>query len=605
MQIHSPQNGIFVTGILDLDFTITDAFPCITEYNIDGNGWIPYHINPDWNSTTILDGEHILEIRSTDPVGHVAEQKIKLYVDNNGPSCALHSPAKGQYLEGIFTFKILAQDEVGVRSVKIDVFDETVKATYNSQTNYFEYSVALNTVLDGSYNISITAVDRSGKVTVIGPNTILVDNNAPILTINKPLSNDFVSKTIPIDITVSDSFKTESYYNIDGSGWITTDVPWVTSNGRDGEHEISIRVLDAAGHVTERAITVNVDNTAPKVTLISPKENDFISGVYTVEVYAYDISGIESVQLVIDDGMKFDILQNPSTGLFEVPIDTTKLELEDGEHTFEFQVRDKVFKLSTTSTIIIIDNTPPKVILDYPETGEEHIYFKINATDLSGIDRVLINIDGMGWQEINNYADDNFTHRYIWRTGRDDNGNHDFNIKVFDILGNEAKLSGELKVDNQEEEDYLGTFMDLLPLLFFIIFIILIIIIFVFFKRGTFQAWLSRSKDKDSDTEQDGDRGPDFGLDNDDASDDDYEFEFNRGGGGGGVDDSGLVGTGNKTQTQSQQNASKPPFRISRFRGRSTWKKDEKHEPPEPELSTQDMKTKIEKRRVKVRKVKK
>jgi hypothetical protein len=584
-----------------LDFTITDAFPCLTEYNIDGNGWIPYHINPVWNSTTVIDGEHTLEIRCTDPVGHMADQKIQLLVDNNAPNAALHSPAKGQYIEGVFTFKVLVQDEVGMKSVSINIFGETVKATYNSQTNYYEYSLALNTILDGIYNITVTAVDRSGKVTVIGPKQVWVDNNAPTLKIIKPLSNDFVSKTIPIDITVSDAFSTESYYNIDGSGWVSTDIPWVTTSGRDGEHEISLMVIDAAGHTTERLITVNVDNTAPKVTLISPTENEFISGIHTAEVFASDISGIESVQLVIDDGMRFDVFQNPSTGLYEFKIDTTKLELVDGEHTFEFQVRDKVFKLTTASTIIFIDNSPPEIILDYPRSGDDQIFFKINATDPSGIERILLNIDGSGWQEINNYAHDNFTHRFIWRTSSKDNGRHDFNIKVFDMLGNEAEVSGEVIVDNEIEEDYVQAFIDLLPLIFFIIFIILIIIIFALFRRGTFQTWLNRppgsgsQKGEGFEGDGDGDGTPDFGLDDED--DDDFEFEFNRGG-------KIEISSGD-----SYHEPSKPPSRLSRFR--SSWRKKEgennRSELQKPEYvekgKGKSIKKRVPKKRIKARKV--
>ncbi len=570
MQIRSPQNGIFVTGDLELDFTITDAFPCITEYNIDGNGWIPYQINPVWNSTTVLDGEHELEVRCTDPVGHTAEQRIRLFVDNNPPTCALHSPAKGQYIEGIFTFKVLAGDEVGIKYVELEVFGETVKTTYNSQTNYFEYSIALNTILDGEYDIKIKAVDKSGKVTNIGPIKILVDNNAPVLKINKPLSNDFVSKSIPIDITVSDAFPTEEYYSIDGSGWISTDISWQTTSGRDGEHLVSIRAIDSAGHITERTITVYVDNTDPRVTLILPKENDYITGIYTVKVFASDTSGIDSVQLVIDDGIKFDILQNPSTGLYEVPIDTTKLNLEDGLHTFEFEVRDKVFRLSTTSTQVFIDNTPPEIILDYPKSGGGQIYFKINATDLSGIDKVLINIDGTGWQEINTYMNDSYTHRYIWRTSRKDNGKHEFNIKAIDILGNEAKVTGELEIENKKEEDYFQSFMDILPLIAFIVFIILIIIIFMLFRRGTFQKWMRRTREAEKAKSDSSEvAGPDFGLGDEaesETDDEDFEFEFARAGVTGDKTGSGTAAT--------QTKIGKPPSKRKLFN--ISWRRKEK-----------------------------
>ena len=93
---------------------------------------------------------------------------------------------------------------MGIDHVEITLFGETVQATYNSQTNYYEFSKALTSVEDGTYNISVTAFDLSGKSTTIGPTDFYVDSTAPVLKIIFPLSNQIVSGTINIETIVED-----------------------------------------------------------------------------------------------------------------------------------------------------------------------------------------------------------------------------------------------------------------------------------------------------------------------------------------------------------------------------------------------------------------
>ena len=526
LQVNAPLNGIFVSGLVKIDLKISDAFPCVTEYNLDGNGWIPYQVNPVWNSSSVTDGEHILELRTTDPSGHTKEHKLTLFVDNHSPTAAIHSPAREQFIEGTFTFKILALDELGIDRVVISVFDEWVNATYNSQSNYFEYTVATSAIPDGIYNVTVSAFDNSGKKTMVGPTRFNLDNNDPILTINSPLSNDFVSGKIQVDLTVIDIFPTATYYNVDGSGWVSTDNFWATNKGRDGEHTLEIKAVDSAGHVIEQLLTVNVDNTPPKISIVLPKENDYISGRYMVSIYAADTFGVETVMLSIDLGSPMEISQNPSTGLYELPIDTTKLNLVDGLHVLRVEALDKVFQTSNDTIKIYIDNSPPRIKLDYPARGEGRIDIVVNASDLSKIEKVLINIDGTDWREMNIYEGKNNTYRYIWRTTTSDNGYHIFDVKTKDILGNEEVASGEFFVSNEKGDDPLGFLLEILPLIVFIVVIILILIVFILFRRGTFSAWLGRVEGRKR--ERENDRDQERELDEELDEEDEFDFEFAR-----------------------------------------------------------------------------
>ena len=114
--------------------------------------------------------------------------------------------------------------------------------------------------------------------------------------------------------------------------------------------------------------------------------------------------------------------------------------------------------------------------LDYPARGEGRIDIVVNASDLSKIEKVLINIDGTDWREMNIYEGKNNTYRYIWRTTTSDNGYHIFDVKTKDILGNEEVASGEFFVSNEKGDDPLGFLLEILPLIVFIVVIILILI---------------------------------------------------------------------------------------------------------------------------------
>jgi hypothetical protein len=101
----------------------------------------------------------------------------------------------------------------------------------------------------------------------------------------------------------------------------------------------------------------------------------------------------------------------------------------------------------------LIDNTGPMVTVLGPKDEIKGIAkFKIQVTDPSGVDRVMIRIGGGEWREMR-YEEGQYVYR--WKTTEEDNGDQPYDIKVVDKLGNEEILAYSIVVNNPTEKKVL------------------------------------------------------------------------------------------------------------------------------------------------------
>ncbi len=488
LKIIYPENGDYVSNEIFVNISAQDAFLGPQEYSIDDKGWEPIVVS--WNTTAIIDGWHTVSIRAFDMIGHVTKQTINVYVDNTPPKCSIISPVDDQFIEKIYTFEISATDYVGVDFVNIDVFGMTIEIPYNSETGYYEYSVDTRTVSDGIYFINATAFDKSGKWTISKTVGFCVDNTPPDLTIVSPANGDYISDEVIINVTVVERFGYTVKYTVDDSGWVTIEVPFNTTLVSDNEHFITVQAVDESGHITERGITVIVDNIAPELVILSPKNGTHVSGELLVSVYAG--GGVRKVTMSVDDGLEMDMVTLGINAPYENTLDTR--ELEDGLYTVYINSIDFTGQESSRRTEIFVDNSGPGILMVNPQpfaTKASHIRFMVNVTDDTGIEGVYINIDSTTWRSM---IYDNYTgnYTYSWYTTEDDNRVHDYEIKTVDSLGNEEVYRNKVKVDNPRS--IWRAFQENLPGIAFIFLIIFIFLLFVLLKVGKLQAWYREDK---------------------------------------------------------------------------------------------------------------
>ncbi|MEW5760324.1 MAG: Ig-like domain-containing protein, partial [Candidatus Thermoplasmatota archaeon] len=484
IKIISPKNKDFVSNFVNFDVNITDAFPGPVEYNIDGSGWLP--IGLPWDTTLVADGVHTIAIRGRDLAEHITIQSLVVTVDNNDPSCIISSPVREQAIEGSFVFKILAIDYVGIREVKASLFGYETTVSYNSQTGYYEYTFDTTTQNDGIYNISAVAYDFSGKKansTVVG---FKLDNNPPDVTWVWPISGAYLSGEVRLNVIVNDSFLSSKMYTVDESGYVPLEKIFDTTLTSDGEHKLTVRAVDTAGHITSSSITVIVSNIAPETAIISPMENEHVAGIKKLQVYS---SGAVKKALVSIDNGSFNEIFKGEKG-YEYNIDTTTLL--SGSHTITVKTIDFAEHVSLNSVNIVVDNDAPSIEIKKPKGGQKgSVEFMVIVTDESKIENVYIKL-GETWIEMTEIESNTYT--FDWITGEEDNGAHRYQIKALDALGNEGIINGRVIVENPT--NYWKAFQDNLPGIAFIFFIALLIAFIISKRAKGIQIFVGKEKIK-------------------------------------------------------------------------------------------------------------
>jgi hypothetical protein len=488
LKIIYPENGDYISGDTYLNLTVQDAFIGPQEYSIDDRGWEPTVVS--WNTTAIQDGWHTLSIRVYDMIGHLTQQTINVYVDNTRPKCSIISPVEDQYMEGIYNFEISATDYVGIDYVNISLFDMMIEIPYNSETGYYEYSIDTRTVDDGVYTIYATAYDQSGKSSLVDSLTFRVDNTPPDLTIVSPSNGEYVKEEIMMDVSVNDTFDYTVKYTVDDSGWTAIEDLFNTTLVSDDEHLITVRATDSAGHVTERSVTVIVDNIAPELVILEPKNGTHHAGEFTLSVFAG--GGVQKVTVSIDSENAQDMVSLGTNAPYEIAVNTW--DYEDGWHTIYVLSIDFTGQESEQEIAVFFDNSAPEIILVRPRPHSKRsgdIKFEVNATDDTQVEAVYIKIDNNEWTAM---LYDNYTgnYTYKWPTSESDNAWHDYEIKTVDTLGNEEVLREKVNVKNSL--NVWGAFQDNLPGIGFFFLIFFIVLLFVLLKVGTLQAWYREEK---------------------------------------------------------------------------------------------------------------
>jgi len=494
--IYSPRNFQHLNGSVIINATTIESYPLPTEYNVDSSGW--HDIGVPWDTTEINDGTHSVSIRARDAIGHEITETITVVVDNHLPLCTIHSPSEGEFVEGSVTFRILATDALGIEKVELEIFtssphEKVVAAIHNSVSNYYEYTQSLRGIMDGTYKVKVTATDRSQNSVTLDDVSFNVDGNYPTLTINKPSDGEHITGYSAMNMSSQDAFDTEMEYSIDKGVW--TKVTWTglnlwdTTAYNDGAHSIEVRAVDEAGHSTVRTLAIFVDNSIPDLNMVRPTALDYLTGAVTVKAYVHDTVAVESVAVSVDNGTSINMYVNPTTGLFEASLDTTKYT--DGAHTVVMVARDRVGNSNVKMAHVNFNNLGPDVLLDrIPGKGKGQIEFRVDNDNNAS--RMFVNIDGTDWKEMS-FDDEDNSFWYIWSTGVDDNGRHTYQIKAVDEHGNERIRSDVIKVEN--DVSFLAKLSNALTLILFIMLLLFVgVVIFVLIRTGRAKEWIMGNK---------------------------------------------------------------------------------------------------------------
>ncbi len=492
IKINYPVKGSFVSGEVVFDAEIYDAFDADLMYNIDGSGWKQLSLEllheTTWLTNESLDGEHVIYFKSTDRAGHVTETSVNVIVDNHYPTGSIIAPVTGSYLQDEFTVKVSAEDAVNIARVEATVFNNTYHLGYNSGSGYYEMVIDTKLHEDGEYTLNAIVSDTSGKSVSLKEVKFKVDNEYPDLSMDGPKSGSIVGDSVSIDVNANDLYLDKVQYSIDEGGWVDISEEWNTTGYNDGSHTIKVRAHDEIGHYVQVDTSVIVDNTQPTLGIITPISDAHLNGLYDLRVSADDLN-LYKVTVSIDGSQEEIMNKDVSGKIWTYTMDTEKMT--DGTHTIQTTAYDVAGNDVSRTTSIYVDNTGPELNLTYVWEGKgdtKALVFSVTTTDPSGVDGVYLNIDSTGWREMTPSKTDNTSYTLIWSVGEGEAGEHVFQARAVDDLGNEAMTSDSIGIKEKKEEvNYLKSFQEALPTIWFILFLVIIIVIVIIIKKGYYR----------------------------------------------------------------------------------------------------------------------
>jgi len=270
-------------------------------------------------------------------------------VDNDNPSIQITSPQEGSIIN-TNTVNVTwtgSDANSGIDHYEIRI-DSSSWIDVGTTTSY-----QFTNLNDGDHTVEVKAVDKAGNEMTDNV-SFTVDTTSPTVEITSPTSGS-IYNTSDISVVWSGSDTTSGidHYEIklDSNNWINvgTNTTYTFINVPDGNHQISVKVVDKAGNTAVDAINVIIDKTPPTLEIISPTNGTILSNqTVTIKWNSSDATtGIDHFEIKIDDGNWVNVGKNTSYRVY----------LSVGKHTIIVKAVDNA-ENSATSKINIEISAP-------------------------------------------------------------------------------------------------------------------------------------------------------------------------------------------------------------------------------------------------------
>ena len=284
--------------------------------------------------------------------------------DTTPPTVSLTEPTNSATVSGTVNLKATATDNVKVAGVQFKVDGKPV-GTEDTKSPY-SVSWNTNTATNGSHTLTAVARDAAGNTSTSNV-TVTVDNAAPTVSFTAPAN---VSGTVTLGATATDNAGGSGVagvqFKLDGIDLGAEDkdapysVSWNTTTANNGPHTLTTRARDAAGNITEKSVSVTVDNAAPTVSVTPPATGAPVSGsTVAVDATASDNVGVAGVQFQLDGA---NLGAEDPTAPYSVSWDTTAAL--NGTHILTAVARDAAGNTTTSAQVsVTVDNPVPELAI--------------------------------------------------------------------------------------------------------------------------------------------------------------------------------------------------------------------------------------------------
>ena len=318
------------------------------------------------------------------------------------------------------------------------------------------------------------------------------DDEGPVITIINPADGQAVSGTLVVTGIASDKYRVEKVSvrvgqsdPVPAQGTNTWYHTIDTTSLGEGSHTITIIAVDQWTNVSEKPVTIVVDQSVPEVTIpYNPSlfENYFAGTNVTLSGAATDDNEVVRVQISLDGGVTWaDTDLGGSAGnrtwSYTIP-DTATVIPGNGSTTMVLRVHDDAGLIGSTALLVYFDNTPPAVSIATPthdvtidsseELSDDLLVVSGTASDnmFGGVGSIVVNLRKVGatFHTRTIVATDdegirNFSRQFNLRTvgpeGQPDIRNYgpvDIQVVAFDRAGNSTSTTITVSLDDDPPE---------------------------------------------------------------------------------------------------------------------------------------------------------
>jgi len=345
-------------------------------------------------TTSLTDGAHTINLEIEDPLENNSTASLEIVVDNTAPVIVIEDPGIG-VITGEHTVTAEVVDANLNASTVVLIIDGNMSDARPMEGSGSTYTYVLDTegeeLWNGSYNLTVRAIDMLGHETVSDGVIIDVDNEPPLIMftsdgghvmgfydltvyISEPnMDHDAVWAVFDGDVLN----RTKMVHDGDGAYSYKFDTTTIV----DGDHGVYIIATDLSAQTQEsEELVLKVDNNPPMSHITSEGGN--VSGYYTLTAAVSDeYLDADRVYIVVDGDDDNATMLTWTGDDYEVILNTRNME--DGMRYLKVWAFDEWDQSSRSEPLMLdVDNNDPYVMfLSTAGTKWGTYRVRVNVTD--------------------------------------------------------------------------------------------------------------------------------------------------------------------------------------------------------------------------------
>ena len=373
--------------------------------------------------SALADGAINVSLRVTDEANKQTIKTFSINKDTTAPEGRLIVPISGARVNGTIRLGIAVTEGGKLASIRYENPGSDVPGKESPPISRQLYpdpssgdmpftflDVVLDTnVMPLSENMRFVFTDMAGNTSTLSnwPFIIDQDMDLPVVQISLPLENEVVTSDFVVSGICYDDDQVKSIHwriddgderVVDARNGYSFEVP--LSSMTDNEHSVTLYAEDiygVKGKPETRNFRVSLED--PKASVAMPAMGEIVGGTVQLSGIAMDGNGIKKVQVSLDNGNSY----NDAEGTTRWTYSFNSKILADGPTVVFIKAWDNYDMNALYSSMLIIDNTPPELVVDTPTDGTETtgpIYITGQAVDAVMLDSITIKLNSLEGVEI-------------------------------------------------------------------------------------------------------------------------------------------------------------------------------------------------------------